>query len=175
MDLSAEARRNSILKELIEADDPKSASSLAAAYSVSRQIIVGDIAILRASGHDILATPKGYIYDSVETPDHKYEELIACNHTADDMREELYTIVDNGATAIDVTVEHLVYGQLSGNLDLSSRYDVDTFISKFDEAEDIVPMSVLTQGAHLHRIGASSKTVLERVKSALKEKGFLIE
>lgn len=175
MDLNAEARRGQILEELIVSDSPTSASALAAKYNVSRQIIVGDVAILRAAGYDIIATPKGYLYDADDAPDFKYEELIACNHTADQMQEELYIIVDNGAAAIDVTVEHSVYGQISGNLNLRSRYDVDEFIKKFAAEDDIVPISVLTQGTHFHRIGANSREIIDRVKATLKDKGILID
>ena len=41
------------------AEYPVSAASLASGLSVSRQIIVGDIALLRAAGEKITATPRG--------------------------------------------------------------------------------------------------------------------
>ena len=60
---SAEERRQYIISALEKAHSPVSASSLAGELSVSRQIIVGDVAILRASGREILATPRGYILE----------------------------------------------------------------------------------------------------------------
>ena len=51
-------RREDIVRRLTISAEPISASSLAAAYGVSRQIIVGDIALLRASGEKISSTPR---------------------------------------------------------------------------------------------------------------------
>ena len=59
--MEAAARRQAILDRLRTADRPVSASSLAAELNVSRQIIVGDIALLRAGGAEISATPRGYV------------------------------------------------------------------------------------------------------------------
>ena len=58
---SAEARRRAVAQILEEAEGPVSAAALARRFSVSRQIIVGDVALLRAGGADILATPRGYL------------------------------------------------------------------------------------------------------------------
>ena len=58
--MHAEERRETILKLLRQSATPVRASTLAGQLSVSRQIIVGDIALLRAGGADILATPRGY-------------------------------------------------------------------------------------------------------------------
>ena len=54
-------RRKAILKLLEESEEPVSAGSMAKRFSVSRQIIVGDVALLRASSHAISATPRGFI------------------------------------------------------------------------------------------------------------------
>ena len=51
--MEASARRKAISAALAAADAPVSASALAARFSVSRQVIVGDIALLRAAGADI--------------------------------------------------------------------------------------------------------------------------
>ena len=45
------ARRAAISETLRTAEKPVSASALARRYQVSRQIIVGDIALLRAAGY----------------------------------------------------------------------------------------------------------------------------
>ena len=54
-------RRTQILEVLGESEEPISATTLAKRFSVSRQIIVGDIALLRAAAHEISATPRGYV------------------------------------------------------------------------------------------------------------------
>ena len=54
-------RRKTITHILEEAKAPVSAAALAREFSVSRQIIVGDVALLRAAGLDIAATPRGYV------------------------------------------------------------------------------------------------------------------
>ena len=59
--MEAASRRQAILDRLRTADRPVSASALAAGLNVSRQIIVGDIALLRAGGAEISAPPRGYV------------------------------------------------------------------------------------------------------------------
>ena len=59
--MRAEERRQAIRELLQNSKQPVSASVLAARFAVSRQIIVGDIALLRAAGADISATPRGYV------------------------------------------------------------------------------------------------------------------
>ena len=100
--------------------------------------------------------------------------MVACRHTAEQLREELYTIVDFGATVIDVAIEHAIYGELSGKLSLSSRYDVDLFMVKVETEKNSAPISSLTGGVHLHRIGCRSADVFERIKESLDSKGILI-
>ena len=104
--LTTETRREKIKEMLQKTDHPVTASSLAEHFSVSRQIIVGDIALLRASGLQILATPRGYLMDSPSVQEDKNLGMIACRHTPEQLRDELYTIVDGGATVVDVTIEH---------------------------------------------------------------------
>ena len=59
--MEAVERRRAIAQRLAQADGPVNAAALAKAFSVSRQIIVGDVALLRAGGMEIFATPRGYI------------------------------------------------------------------------------------------------------------------
>ena len=171
----ASKRREYIRKALMESSAPITASRFADELDVSRQIIVGDVAILRASGLDILATPRGYIATSEKERTYPYTGMIACRHEADQLREELYTIVDYGATVIDVTIEHAIYGELSGKLDLSSRYDVDLFMDKVEKEKNSAPISTLTEGVHLHRIGCRDIETFDRIKSKLLEKGIAVK
>ena len=83
-------------------------------------------------------------------------------------------MVDNGCTVLDVVVEHPVYGQLSGQLQLSSRYDVAEFIRRV-EKEQATPLSALTGGVHLHRLRCPDEAACRRVRQALDEAGFLVK
>ena len=81
-------------------------------------------------------------------------------------------MVDNGCTVLDVIVEHPVYGQLTGALGLASRYDVGQFIARADAAQ---PLSLLTEGVHLHTLLCPDGEAFLRVKEELRGKGFLLE
>ncbi len=170
--MNAEMRRNEILKILSHADSPVSAKILANKLNVSRQVIVGDVAILRACGSNLIATPKGYILQSkLQMTDKGISHQIACAHDAEGMLSELYAIVDAGCKVIDVIVEHPVYGQLIGLLQLSTRNDVDEFIIRCSEAQ---PLSYLTGGLHLHTVLCPDEAAFERAKEALNKLGILL-
>lgn len=164
-------RKEKIIEEIKKSNKPISASTLAKKLGVSRQIIVGDVALIRASGTNIIATPRGYILDSKQQ---NQTYTIAVNHSQEQMSDELYTIVDLGGCAIDVIVDHPVYGQLTGKLHLSSRYDVDQFIKKVNNNQ-AKPLSQLTDGLHLHTIQCPNEDTYQRIVSALDEKGYLFK
>lgn len=169
-------RCEKILKILVDADEPTTASSLAEQMGVSRQVIVGDIALLRVAGHEITATSRGYLLDEeAGGAAFAYTGIVACQHSFDEMQEELYTIVDFGGTVIDVAIEHAVYGELSGALNLSSRFEVDEFIRKVEEADNSTPISSLTGGIHIHHIGCKSREAFARIKEALIEKKIALD
>ena len=168
--LSAAQRRERIVALLEAADRPMSATALAGQLSVSRQIIVGDIALLRAGGADIMATPRGYLLSRAARTG--VECKVACVHTAGDMGRELQTIVDAGGEVVDVEVEHPVYGQITGALHLKNRYDVQQFVSRCAQAR---PLSVLTEGIHLHTLSCPDEAAWERVRRELGAAGFLLE
>ena len=94
--MNAKERRSLIISKLKESENPVSASALAKQLSVSRQVIVGDVALLRASGMKISATPRGYILESNGSSGFPYIGLLPCNHTPEQTRDELYAIVDFG-------------------------------------------------------------------------------
>ena len=90
------------------------------------------------------------------------------------MESELNAMVDHGCTVLDVTVEHPIYGQLTGSLQLSSRYDVAQFITRSTQAE-AQPLSALTEGIHLHSLSCPNEAAFERVQAALRTLGCLLE
>lgn len=164
------ARRNKILETIKNSESPVSATSLSKEMLVSRQIIVGDVALLRAEGHEIISTPRGYVAASVEK---SVRRRIAVNHSAAETQTELYILVDEGCTVEDVIVEHPIYGQLIGELRISSRYDVDEFI-RISKEENATPLSALTEGIHLHTVSANSDEQIDRAIDKLKEQGILL-
>ena len=169
--MQADFRRSEILKDLRSAGEPVSAGALSAKYGVSRQIIVGDVALLRASGEKISATPRGYV---IGESGEGLVRQVACCHSGEQMEEELNAIVDQGCAVLDVIVEHPIYGQITGVLDLRSRYDVSRFILKCREA-DARPLSELTEGIHLHSVSCPNEEAFERVCRELGRLGVLLE
>ena len=168
--MTAAQRREKIYAQLLTAAAPLSATALARQYGVSRQIIVGDIALLRASGCSITATPRGYV---IVATGGVTVQLAVC-HSGSQTREELYAMVDCGCTVQDVIVEHPVYGQLTAPLQLSSRYDVDQFMESMT-SNDARPLSALTEGIHLHTLSCPGGEVLEHLKDRLRAMGVLLE
>ena len=169
--MDAQERRNAIARELERAAAPLSATALAKQFGVSRQIIVGDIALLRAAGMDITATPRGYIIPRSTTG---VRCTLATRHTGEQMESELHAMVDQGCTVLDVTVEHPIYGQLTGPLNLSNRYEVGQFIARCRE-EAATPLAHLTEGIHLHTVLCPDEAAFARVQTALRELGVLLE
>ena len=167
--MTAEERRKGIEQVLSQSPGPVSAAALARRFGVSRQIIVGDVALLRAAGAAIDATPRGYVVRRGGT---SLMRQAACRHAAADMEQELNIMVDNGCTVLDVAVDHPVYGQLTGALHLRSRYDVQQFVVRCAEAR---PLSVLTEGIHLHTLICPDAGAWEGVRAALAAAGFLLE
>ena len=167
--MTAQQRRDAILDTLTQAAGPVSAGALAGRFGVSRQLIVGDVALLRAGGAAIDATARGYV---IRRSRDGLRRQVACRHQAADMEKELQIMVDNGCTVLDVIVEHPVYGQLTGGLDLASRYDVREFIRRSQAAQ---PLSLLTEGVHLHTLVCPGEEAFLRVREELADAGFLLE
>ena len=167
--MTAEQRRAAIRSLLENAAVPISASALAGRFSVSRQIIVGDIALLRAAGAEISATPRGYVMQRMNTG---LRRTVACLHSLEDTAKELYLIVDNGCAVLDVVVEHPIYGQLTGPLELHSRYDVQRFLEKL--SVNAPPLSALTGGIHLHTLSCPDEAAYGRVLEALEKEHILL-
>mgnify|MGYP000261320487 CR=1 FL=1 len=130
----------------------------------------GHVALLRAGGAQIDATPRGYQLHPAEKG---YTAILACVHsTEDEMRTELYTVVDQGGIVVDVAVENSLYGELRGNLNLASRYDVDNFIQQAKDTPEAL-LSRMTGGVHLHTLHCPDAGSFERIKKELEEKGIL--
>lgn len=168
--MKAKERREALKKELLHHTKPISATALAKQFNVSRQVIVGDIALLRAAQEPIIATARGYIYKQ----DTNTSYVIACMHNENETKQELETIVDLGGTIENVIVAHPVYGELCGQLHVSSRYEVNEFIERCHHTH-AKNLSSVSDGMHFHTITCKDTEQFDRIRNALREKGFLYE
>ena len=170
--MNANERRKVILEGLSQSSGPVSAGVLAQRLSVSRQVVVGDVALLRASGHEITATARGYL---LERPvSEGVIRQVACRHSSAEMEAELTAMVDQGCTVLDVVVNHPIYGPLTGPLSLSNRYEVGQFLARCVRL-GAIPVSHLTGGIHLHTLRCPDEEAYRRVLTALWELGILLE
>ncbi|WP_208560148.1 transcription repressor NadR [Marinilactibacillus kalidii] len=167
--MDAEIRREQILAILSKTDEPIIARKLAEQFTVSRQVIVGDIALLRAEGHDILSTPKGYI-KKIEM--NRLTKRIVCQHNYDQTLEELFTIVDHGGEILDVIVEHAIYGEIVGGLNISNRMEATAFLEKLNKNHTSL-LADLTDGLHSHTISAKDEVTLAKIVEALEKKNLI--
>ncbi|MCF6460111.1 transcription repressor NadR [Clostridium sp. Cult3] len=171
--MEAWERRDEILKTLKKSNKPIKGTELSERFGVSRQIIVQDIALLRARGEDILATPQGYIIPQLYG-DNKLVKKIVCKHQGyDEIEEELKTIVDMGGKVLDVIVDHPLYGEIKSPLEISSRLDLEEFLDSLIET-NAEPLSSLTEGIHIHTIEVDDEKSFQKIKKALTKKGYLI-
>lgn len=165
-------RRENLIKILNNQTEPISGSELSRMLSVSRQIIVQDIALLRAVDYNVLSTTKGYLLYHSDFL--RVKRLLKVKHTTEQIEDELCTIVDHGGKILDVLVLHEIYGEIATELIIRNRQDVYDFVKKVNEKK-IVPLKELTDGVHRHTIEAESEAVLDQIEEALKEKHYLFE
>ena len=172
--METENRRYQILKLLENQHKPVSGTILSKLFSVSRQVIVQDIALLRAENKDIISTNKGYVLHKDSNDLENDRRVFRVKHDLENMQEELNCIVDNGGYVLDVLVDHDLYGQISGQLLLQNRADVAEFIQKVKISKS-KPLKVLTDEIHYHTVEAKSVEVLDRIERKLDELGMLVK
>lgn len=170
--MSAKKRRKSIIDQIMSSSSPITGSELAKGYGVSRQVIVQDIAILRASGYEIIATPQGYMIPSAYQQ--RVSRVMAVKHNHAQIGDELMSIVDLGGKVLDVIIEHPIYGEYKGSLQLSSPSDVRAYMKVMDK-NDAEPLSALTEGIHLHTVEADTIEILDAIEKVLIDKGYLLK
>lgn len=170
--LLGEKRRQFLLNYLQRENRAVTGTELAELTGVSRQVIVQDIALLKAKNEPIIATPQGYLYFSAVQPQ-GIQRVIACQHSFEKTERELTLLVEHGLKIIDVIVEHPVYGQLQGALMIESLADVREFIRKIENKEAKL-LSSLTQGVHLHTVEAKDERQIEEACQALQKEGILL-
>lgn len=164
-------RRNTLLKLLEESDEPLTGSCLAQRFQVSRQVIVQDIAVLRASGYPIVAALNGYYIQSQST-DKLQKTFVSFHEGTERMEEELQIVVDYGGRMMNIAVSHPIYGDIVCPLKIQSREDIREFLEKL-ELEKATPLSALTEGVHFHTIEVDRQETFDKILNQLKLKGFI--
>ncbi|MGX9135400.1 3H domain-containing protein [Rummeliibacillus sp. JY-2-4R] len=171
--LLGEERRAFLLNLLKTEGSAITGTEFAKRTNVSRQVIVNDIALLKARNEPIVATSQGYLYLNSQPSVQIFERQIAAYHTQAQTEDELNTLVDAGITVKSVTVEHPVYGEITANIMVKNRYDVEQFMKRLHET-NASPLMALTDGAHLHTITAPTEAQLDLAEKLLNEKGYLL-
>lgn len=166
--MESEKRRKKILNTIQSSQAPISGTQLAKFCGVSRQVIVQDIALLKASGEEIISTVRGY-HCLKEKDIQKY---IHVEHGREQMEEELNTIVDNGGYIVNTGIDHPTYGKIHVDMNISSRKDVKAFIQKSYQ-NDFSPLSALTSGKHFHLVETQCMEDMLAIEGALAELGIL--
>lgn len=166
--MTGKERREDILSTIKGMKQPISGTELAKKYDVSRQVIVQDMAILRAENYKIYSTNRGYLLENSLG----VKKVFEVYHNDEEIEDELKTIVDLGGTIVDVFVEHQVYGSLRAELNINSRRKVEEFVKKIRSGE-ANPLKNLTFGNHFHTVEADNEETLNLIEKELKEKGYL--
>ena len=172
--MDTQKRRKQILAFLEAAEKPVTGTELANKFHVSRQIVVGDVGVLRAMGTTIYATPRGYCLPQDSAHTQGLVGTVLCRHDDQQMASELQTIVDNGGVVQDVIVEHPLYGEIRAELMLSTRYEVQEFRKSMEQCQ-ARPLSLVTKGVHWHTIKVPNQESLSRIREQLAQLGVLVE
>jgi len=166
------ARREEILRILKTSKDSVSANQFADRFGVTRQIIVSDVALLRANGHPITSSRYGYRLESAAGQGRL--ESILCRHSSAQVLDEFYAVVDNGGSVVSVVVEHPIYGEISAELNICSRYDAGEFVRRM-RSENAAQLSDLTGGLHIHMIRVPDEDAFLRITEELSRLGILAD
>ena len=166
--MSGEERRGKIIQALKNSDKAVSATTLAKEFDVSRQVIVQDVAPLRANGKNIFSTNRGYLIQE----DEETTRVFKVQHEDDEVEKELTTIVDLGGTVEDVFVYHKVYGVLRAEMNIKSRMDIRNYMEEIRSGKSSLLKNV-TSGYHYHTVQAERVEILDMIQEELQKKGLL--
>lgn len=193
--MTGEERRAGIITTIKESTTPISGAALAKKYEVSRQVIVQDIALLRAAHNEIYSTPKGYMLiephtEAIQTikendmqkairieipkSNEVCSRVYSVKHTDEEIEDELNTFVDMGGKVKDVIIKHEIYGTIRADLPISCRRHVKEFIEEVKSGKSR-PLKNLTSGVHFHTVEADNEDTLNLIEEELRLKGYLAE
>ena len=166
--MTGSRRREEIVSKIKSSEVPVPGKELAKVYDVSRQVIVQDLAVIRASTPGILSTTKGYVIQQ----DSSCVREFKVRHESDQTAEELNLIVDCGGRVKNISISHRVYGRVSAEMDIRSRQDVNEFITALNNSNSSA-LSNATSGYHYHLVEAASEERLDLIEEQLKKAGLL--
>lgn len=167
--MSGEERRRKIVEIVEKSEVPVSATFLSKELGVSRQIIVGDVALLRAQDILLIATNRGYIMEKTKK---MAVAEIKLKNRPEDMYDLLCTIVDMGGRIKNDFIISDLYGKVCVELNINNRAEAQIFSEKYIESGATL-LSALTKNIHFHTVEADNELVMIRVQKALNEKGYL--
>lgn len=167
--MNGEKRRESLLKILQESEGAVSGTELAEKFQISRQVVVQDIAILRARNHSIISTHKGYVLQDKDS----IQRVFKVKHSAEKMIEELNIIVDCGGKVEDVFVYHKLYGVIRVEMNIKSRRDAKKYVESIKGGVS-VPLEQITSEYHYHTVTADSVETLDEIQEELQNEGYLV-
>ena len=170
--MTGEARRMKLRQMLLEARQPMTGTALARGLHVSRQVIVQDIALMRAEHLPILSTNKGYLLRPDALQASQPKRVFFVRHTTGQVMEEFMTVIDLGGRILDVAVEHELYGPIRADLLIENAQDAAEFTERLAACRDN-PLKVLTDDRHFHTVTAPSEKLLDLIESELRTRGFL--
>jgi len=170
--MNAKERREKIRDILIQSDKKVKGSDLADLFQVSRQIVVGDMALLKASGLPVISTPRGY-YLEHNRKNHA-ERTFVCIHQKRQAVREMEIIVAHGGIIHNVSIEHEMYGIITAELEIENEEDIRFFVEKMKETHFTL-LSSISGGIHSHLIEAENEDQLDEIEKALRYAGFLYE
>lgn len=171
--MDAAERRNRIAELIGTSKAPVTGSELSNLLHVTRQVVVQDIALLRAGGLPVIATPAGYMLLEAAAKAHPMKVFICRHETLEQAEEELMIMVENGGKVRDVIIEHPVYGEISGSLMLSTPAAVKSLIARLGR-KDALMLSSTTGGVHMHTVEATSEEALAQIEEKLRRAGILM-
>lgn len=170
LSLTGKERRAKIVSILEKSVQPVSGTALAKQLGVSRQVVVTDMALLRAGDISILSTNKGYLL----LKENETTRVFKVHHIQDQARQEMNLIVDCGGKLEDVFVYHRVYGVLRANLDIASRLDVEAYLKEIELGNSSLLLNV-TSGYHYHTVSAKDQKTLDHIQTKLSQAGLLAQ
>lgn len=163
-------RREEMLSMIKRSKKPVPGKELAEMFGVSRQVIVQDIALIRASGHEVFSTNRGYLLNEP----HTVSRVFKVSHTEDELEDELCSIVDLGGEVVNVMVNHRVYGRMEAPLHITSRRKAAEFIEDIRSGKSS-PLMNITSHYHYHTVEADCEDTLNIIEEMLRRKKYLVE
>lgn len=167
--MTGQERRDAMIEIIQNSEKPVSGTALAKQFAVSRQVIVQDIALIRAAGYEVLSTHRGYLLGQKNS----VTRIFKVSHTDEEIADELNLIVDLGGKVLDVQINHKVYGRMKADLGIHSRKQVQDFMKEIRSGKSS-PLKNITSNYHYHTVEADSEEVLDLIGKELNKRGYLV-